>query len=168
MAVSVFFVMGALGLLIGPGIAGGATVLGAVFTFGGNLGGAKLILVAKLTGGLVVVDVLDTSPLVNFDVPLVVAIGDFFAGADRGRLKDFAEPLVIGDLLAKVDVREVVLVLGVGVDGFGDVIVFEEVGVLFDDTGVVFVKETRGVVGVVLAEVGRDAGIVLRVGLGAA
>lgn len=162
MAVSVFFVIGALGLLIGPGIAGGATVvLGATFTLGGNLGGAKLILVAKFTGGLVVVDVLVASPLVNLEVPFVVALlNGFFAGtAEIGRLEGLDAPLVNGCLPTKGDwPRCVKLVLGVGgvfvtVVGFGAVVVFG------DGTGVVLVELVRVAVGVVLAEVGRDAGL---------
>lgn len=161
MAVSVFFVVGALlGLLIGPGIAGCVTaVLDVVFTFGGNLGGAKLIRVAKVIGGLVVEDDLDTSPFVNFVVPFVVALlKDFFAGsgAETGRFNGLGEPLVSDCLLTKVDVRGVELVFGVVADlgaiaGFG-------VGVFGDDIGVVLVKVVVfGVVGVVLAEIGRDA-----------
>lgn len=162
MAVSVFFVMGALGLLIGPGIAGGATVLGATFAFGGNFGGAKLILDAKVTGAFVVVDVFDMSPLVNFVVPFVVTlVNGFFIGADVGRLKGLGEPLVSGCLLTK-DVRGVTLVFGVvAVDLVVAVVVFGVVGVLGDDIGVVLVKVVRGVVGVVLADIGREAGIVV-------
>jgi len=154
--------MGALGLLIGPGIAGGATVLGATFTFGGNFGGAKLILDAKVTGGFVVVDVFDMSPLVNFVVPFVVTlVNGFFIGADVGRLKGLGEPLVSGCLLAK-DVRGVAFVFGVvAVDFVAAVVVFGVVGVLGDDIGVVLVKVVRGVVGVVLADIGREAGIVV-------
>lgn len=166
MAVSVFFVIGALGLLIGPGIAGGASVLGATFTFAGNLGGAKLILVAKLTGGLVEVDVLVTSPLVNLEVPFVVALlNGFFAGAEIGRLKGLDEPLVNGCLLTKGEARCVKLVLGVEgvfvtVVGFGAVVVFG------DGIGAVLVKLVRVVVGVTLAEVGRDAVVLLGANLG--
>lgn len=168
MAVSVFFVVGALGLLIGPGIAGGATVLGATFAFGGNFGGAKLILVAKETGGLVV-DVLDTSPLVSLAVPfvsllfsfvvplfsfvvsfVVALLNGFFAGADVGRLKGLGG-LLFKDCLLTNDVRGVVLVFVVG--DFVAIAVFEVVGVLGDDIGVGFVNDTLGVVDVVLAEV---------------
>lgn len=171
--------MGALGLLIGPGIAGGTTDLGAAFTFGGNLGGAKLILVDKETGGLVVVDVLDTSPLVSFEVPLVsfvvplvsfvvplvsfvvplvVALcNGFFAGAESGRLKGLGEPLVSDCLVSKVDVRGVVLSFGVVGDFVANV--FGVVEVLGDDVSVVLVILVLGVVGVVLAEVGRGAGL---------
>jgi len=154
--------MGALGLLIGPGIAGGATVLGAAFTFGGNFGGAKLILDAKVTGGFDVVDVFDTSPLVNFVVPFVVTlVNGFFIGADIGRLKGLGEPFVSGCLLTK-DVRGVTFVFGVVLVNFvAVVVVLGVVGVLGDDNGVVLVKVVRGVVGVVLAVVGRDAGIVV-------
>lgn len=158
--------MGALGLLIGPGIAAGGTVLGATFTFGGNLGGAKLILVAKVIGGLVV-DVLETSPLVNFVVPFVVALllSGFFAGAEIGRIAGFGEPLVSGCLLREVDVRGVVFVFGVVANFVADG-VLGDVGVLGDAVGVVLVKETRVVVGVILADVGREAGIeVLAAGL---
>lgn len=168
--------VGTLGLLIGPGIAGGDSVLGvATFNFGGNLGGAKLILVANVIGALVVV-VLDTSPLVSFVVPfvsfvlpLVVALlNGFFAGAEIGRLKALGEPLLSGCLLTKVDVRGVILIFGV-VDGFVAKGVLGVVGVLGDDVGVVLVKEDRGVVRVVFAEVGRDAGVVvLDAGFGAA
>lgn len=162
--------MGALGLLIGPGIAGGATVLGAAFTFGGNFGGAKLILDAKVTGGFDVADVFDTSPLVNLVVPFVVIlVNGFFIGADIGRLKGLGEPFVKGCLLTK-DVRGVTFVFGVvPVNFVAVVVVFGVVGVLGDDNGVVLVKVVRGVVGVVLADVGRDAGIVvLGAGFGAA
>jgi len=157
--------MGALGLLIGPGIAGGATVLGATFAFGGNFGGAKLILDAKVTGAFVVVDVFDMSPLVNFVVPFVVTlVNGFFIGADVGRLKGLGEPLVRGCLLTK-DVRGVIFVFGdVAVDFVAAIVVFGVVGVLGDDIGVL-VKVVRGVVGVVLADIGREAGIVV---LGAA
>lgn len=177
MAVSVFFGVGALGLLIGPGISGGITVLGATFVLGGNFGGAKLILVAKETGGFVAVDALDTSPLVNFIVPFVSFVvpfvsfevpftgellNGFFAGAEIGRLKDLGEPL-IKDCLLTNDVR-VVLVFGVVAD-FVAVVVFEvlgDVGDVLGNVGVVLVKDvTRGVVGVVFAEVGRDAGDVV-------
>lgn len=151
--------MGALGLLIGPGIAGGVTVLGVAFTLGGNFGGAKLILVAKVIGGLVAVDVLDMSPLVSFVGLFVVPLSDFFAGAEIGRLKGFDKPLVNGDLLTKVDVRGVVLVFGVVLADFEDVKVFGVVDVLVKDVDVVLAKEVRGVVGVVLADVGREAGI---------
>lgn len=167
-----------MGLLIGPGIAGGITVLGATFVFGGNFGGAKLILVAKETGGFAVVDALDTSPLVNFVVPFVsfvvpfisfevpftgeLLIG-FFAGAEIGRLKDLGEPLV-NDCLLTNDVRCVVLVFNVVAD-FVAVVVFEtlgDVGDVLGNVGVVLVNDvTRGVVGVVLVEVGRDAGDVV-------
>lgn len=166
MAVSVFF--SALGLLIGPGIAGRVSVLGTAFAFGGNLGGARLILVARETGGLAVVDVLDTTPLVSFVVPFVVTLlNGFFNGAEIGRFKGLGEPLVNGCLVTKVDVRGVVLVLGVEAD-FVATGAFGVVGVLGDDTGVL-VKEVRGVVGVVLADIGRDAGIVaLGAGFGAA
>lgn len=154
--------MGALGLLIGPGIAGGATVLGATFTFGGNFGGAKLILDDKVTGGFDVVDVFDTSPLVNLVVPFVVTlVNGFFIGADIGRLKGLGEPFVSGCLLTK-DVRGVTFVFGVvPVNFVAVVVVFGVVGVLGDDNGVVLVKVVRGVVGVVLADVGRDAGVVV-------
>lgn len=179
-----------MGLLIGPGIAGGVSVLGATtFTFGGNFGGAKLILVAKVIGALVVVDVLVTSPFVSFAVPfdsfvvpfvsfvipfvsfvlplVVVLLNGFFAGAEIGRLKGLGEPLVSGCLLTKVDVRGVVLVFGVVDDFVAKGLL--GVGVLGDDVGVVLVKEDRGVVSVVFAEVGRDAGIVvLGAGFGAA
>lgn len=184
--------MGALGLLIGPGIAGGITVLGATFVFGGNFGGAKLILVAKETGGFAVVDVLDTSPLVNFVVPFVSFVvpfvtfevpftgellNGFFAGAEIGRLKDLGEPLV-KDCLLTNDVRCVVLVFGVVADfvavvvfkGLGDVgDVLGNVGDVLGNVGIVLVKDvTRGVVGVVFAEVGRDEGdVVLGAGLDA-
>lgn len=160
--------MGALGLLIGPGIAGGATVLGAAFAFGGNFGGAKLILDAKVTGGFDVVDVFDTSPLVNFVVPFVVTlVNGFFIGAELGRLKGLGEPLVSGCLLTS-DVLGVTFVFGVVPVGFEVVVVFGVVGVLGDDNGVVLVKVVRGVVGVVFADVGRDAGIVvLRAGFDA-
>lgn len=166
MAVSVFF--SALGLLIGPGIAGRVSVLGTAFALGGNLGGAKLILVAKETGGLVVVDVLDT-PLVSFVVPFVVTLlNGFFIGAEVGRLNGLGEPLVKGCLVTKVDVRGVVLVLGVEADLVATG-VFGVVGVLGDDIGVVLVIEVRGVVGVVLADIGRVAGVVvLSAGFGAA
>lgn len=153
--------MGALGLLIGPGIAGGASVLGETFTFGGNFGGAKLILDAKVTGGFVVVDVFDTSPLVNFVVPFVVTlVNGFFIGADIGRLKGLGEPLVSGCLLTKV-VRGAEFVFGVVLADFVAVVVLGVVGVLGDEIGVVLDKLTRGVVGVVLADIGRDAGIVV-------
>lgn len=159
MAVSVFF--STFGLLIGPGIVGRVSVLGTAFALGGNLGGAKLILVARETGGLVVVDVLDATPLVNFVVPFVVTLfNGFFDGAEIGRLKGLGEPLVNGCLVTKVDVRGVVLVLGVEVD-FVATGVFGVVGVLGDDIGVVLVKEVRGVVDVVLEDIGRDAGIVV-------
>lgn len=184
MAVSVFFVMGALGLLIGPGIAGGVSDLGtATFTFGGILGGAKLILVARVTCVLVVADVFGTLPLVNFEVPfvnfvvpfvnfvvllVVVLLSGFFACTEVGRLLiSFGELLVRGCLLDNVDVR--------GVLGFGVVAdfvkngVFEVVGVLVVDTGVVLVIDVRCVVSVVLVEAGRVAGIVvLDVGFGTA
>lgn len=173
-----------MGLLIGPGIAGGVSVLGAAtFTFGGNLGGAKLILVAKVIGALVVVDVFVTSPLVSFAVPfvsfvipfvsfvlplVVPLLNGFFVGAEIGRLKGLDKPLVSGCLLTKVDVRGVVFVFDV-VDDFVVKGVLGVVGVLGDDVGVVLVKEERGVVNVVFAEVGRDAGIVvLGAGFGAA
>lgn len=192
MAVSVFFGVGALGLLIGPGIAGGVTVLGSTLAFGGNFGGAKLILVAKETGGLVVVDVLDISPLVSLALPLVslavpldslvvpfvslllsfevsfaVALfNGFLAGTEVGRLKGLGEPLV-EDCLLTNDVRGVVLVFVVEGD-FVAVAVFE-VGVLGDDTGVVFVNDALGAGDVVLAEVGRDeTTVVLTAGFGAA
>jgi len=154
--------MGALGLLIGPGIAGGATVLGAAFAFGGNFGGAKLILEAKVTGGFDVVDVFNTSPLVNFVVPFVVTlVNGFFIGAELGRLKGLGEPLVSGCLLTS-DVLGVTFVFGVVPVGFVVVVaVFGRVGVLGDDNGVVLVKVVRGVVGVVFADVGREAGIVV-------
>lgn len=151
-----------LGLLIGPGIAGGVTaVLVVVFAFGGNLGGAKLILVANVTGGLVVEDVLDTSPLVNLAVPFVVTLltllKGFLAGAETGRLEGFGEPLVKDCLLTKVEVRGVEFVFGVVAD-LGAIGVFGVVGVLGDEIGVVLVKVVVfGVVGVVLAEVGRVA-----------
>lgn len=178
MAVSVFLGVRALGLLIGPGIAGGITVLGATFVFGGNFGGAKLILVAKETGGFVVVDVLDTSPLVNFVVPFVSFVvpfvsfevpftgellNGFFAGAEIGRLKDLGEQLV-KDCLLTNDIRCVVLVFGVVAD-FVAVVVFEvfgDVGDILGNVGVVLVEDViRGVVGVVFAEVGRDVGDVV-------
>lgn len=184
MAVSVFFVVGALGLLIGPGIGGGATVLGATFAFGGNFGGAKLILVAKETGGLVVVNVLDTSPLVSLAVPLVsllfsfvvplvslvesfvvALLNGFFAGAEVGRVKGLGEVL-FKDCLMTGDVRGVVLVFVVG--DFVATAVFDVVGVL-GDVGVVFVNDTLGVVDVVLAEVVRDEmAVILDAGFGAA
>jgi hypothetical protein len=165
-AVSVFF--STFGLLIGPGIAGRVSVLGTAFALGGNLGGAKLILVAKETGGLVVVDVLDTTPLVSFVVPFVVTLlKGFFNGAEIGRFKGLGEPLVNGCLVTNVDVRGVVLVLGVEAD-FVATGVFGVVGVFGDDIGVVLVKEVRGVVDVVLVDIGRDAGIVvLEAGFGA-
>lgn len=178
MAVSVFLGVGALGLLIGPGIAGGITFLGATFVFGGNFGGAKLILVAKETGGFAVVNVLDTSPLVNFVVPFVSFVvpfvsfevpfigellNGFFAGAEIGRLKDLGKPLV-KDCLLTNDIRCVVLVFGVVADVVA-VVVFEVFGDVCDvlgNVGVVLVKDvTRGVVGVVFAEVGRDVGDVV-------
>lgn len=134
--------------------------MGATFTFGGNFGGAKLILVAKVIGDLVVVDVLTTSPLVIFVVPFVIPLlNGFFGGAVLGRLKGFGEPLVSVCLLINVDVRGVVLVFGV-VDDFVITVVFEVMGLLVD-VAVVLVKEVRGVVGVVLAEIGRDGGIVV-------
>lgn len=163
-----------MGLLIGPGIAGGVTaVLVVVFAFGGNLGGARLILVANVTGGLVVEDVLDTSPLVNLVVPFVVTLltllKGFLAGAETGRLEGFEEPLVKGCLLTKVEVRGVEFVFGVVAD-LRATGVFGVVGVLGDDIGVVLVKVVVfGVVGVVLAEVGRVAvSEVLEVGFGEA
>lgn len=151
-----------MGLLIGPGIAGGVTaVLDVVFAFGGNLGGAKLILVAKVTGGLVVEDVLDTSPLVNllvpFEVTLLTLLKGFFNGAETGRLEGLGEPLVRGCLLTKVEVRGVEFVFGVVAD-FEAIEGFGVVGVLGDEIGVVLVTVVVfGAVGVVLAEVGRDA-----------
>lgn len=149
-----FFVIGAFGLLIGPGIGGATTVLGAAFTFGGIFGGAKLILVAKVIGDLVVVEVLTPSPLVRFEVPFAIPLlNGFFAGAVLGRLNDLGEPLVSVCLLINVDVRGV-LVFG-GVDGFVITVDFG-VGLL---EVVVLVREVRGVVDVVLAEFGRDEDI---------
>jgi len=167
-AASVFFVMRAFGLLIGPGITGGTSVLAATFTFGGNLGGAKLILVARVTCVLVVLDVLCTPPLVSFEVPcvsfvvpfvnfvvllVVTLLSGFFAGAEVGRLlTSFGELLVVsGCLLVNVDVR--------GIFGFNVVVDFVAntvlgvVGILGDDTSVVLVIEVRGVVIKILAEV---------------
>jgi len=174
-AVSVFFVMRAFGLLIGPGIAGDVSVLVATFTFRGNLGGAKLILVASVTCVLVVVDVLGIPPLVSFEVPfvsfvvpfvnfvvllVVVLLNGFFAGAEVGRLRtSFGELLVSGCLLANVDVRGV-LDFGVVVDFVANG-VLGVVSILDDDTGVVLVIEVRGVVIKILAEAGGVPGIVV-------
>lgn len=169
--------MGALGLLIGPGIAGGISVLGAAtFIFGGNLGGAKLILVARVTCVLVV-DVLGTPPLVSFEVPfvsfivpfvnfivllVVVLLNGFFVGAVVGRLlTSFGESLLNGCLLSTVGARGI---FGFVVDDFVANKVFGAVGVLGDDISVVLIIGLRGVVIMVLTEADKVVRFVLDAG----